>query len=339
MKYDVLIIGAGIIGSLTARELSRYKIKVAVLDKENDVGNVTTMANSAIVHSGYDPVPGTNKAKFNVLGNPLYDKLCDELDVHFYRVGSLTVALYDEQLPVLEELAKRSKINGVDVKFETVNAKLRLCFDDSGTKKYIVAYLNGTYDNFGIFTEEELSGKTVFDWFINSDGRLVAECRGVIKTLGLKSGQTFTTFALNALSDTVKFIEFEYTAESYAYDFLDNITCDSSGVTSPVYSDGFTWSDFKLIYNNMFGSEKTILSTTTKNVDGNVIERMLARYEYLVWKYHYEDFLLRDVVLSSNSSMFEISNSNNTIVLVLTIIVSASAIGTALLIQKKRKEH
>ncbi len=229
--------------------------------------------------------------------------------------------------------------NGVDVKFETVNAKLRLCFDDSGTKKYIVAYLNGTYDNFGIFTEEELSGKTVFDWFINSDGRLVAECRGVIKTLGLKSGQTFTTFALNALSDTVKFIEFEYTAESYAYDFLDNITCDSSGVTSPVYSDGFTWSDFKLIYNNMFGSEKTILSTTTKNVDGNVIERMLARYEYLVWKYHYEDFLLRDVVLSSNSSMFEISNSNNTIVLVLTIIVSASAIGTALLIQKKRKEH
>ena len=103
--------------------------------------------------------------------------------------------------------------------------------------------------------------------------------------------------------------------------------------------DGFTWSDLKLIYNNLFGSEKTILSTTAKNVDGNIIERMLARYEYLVWKYHYEDFLSRDVVLSSNSSMFEISNSNNTIVLVLTIIVSVSAIGTALLIQKKRKEH
>ena len=198
--------------------------------------------------------------------------------------------------------------NGVDVKFETVNSKLRLYFMDGETKKYIVAYLNATYDNFGIFTEEELSGKTVFDWYINSDGRLVAECRGVVKTLGLKSGQTFTTFALNALSATVKFMEFEYTAESYAYDFLDNITCDSSGVTSPVYSDGFTWSDLKLIYNNLFGSEKTILSTTTKNVNGNVIERMLARYEYLVWKYHYEDFLSRDVVLSSNSSMF---GSNN----------------------------
>lgn len=134
-------------------------------------------------------------------------------------------------------------------------------------------------------------------------------------------------------------MEFEYTAESYAYDFLDNITCDSSGATSPVYSDGFTWSDFKLIYNNLFESEKTILSTTAKNVGGNVIERMLARYEYLVWKYHYEDFLSRDVVLSSNNSMFETSNNNNAIILVLTIIVSVSAIGTALLIQRKRKEH
>ncbi len=229
--------------------------------------------------------------------------------------------------------------NGVDVKFEIVNSKLRLYFMDGETKKYIVAYLNATYDNFGIFTEEELSGKTVFDWYINSDGRLVAECRGIVKTLGLKSKQTFTTFALNALSDTVKFMEFEYTAESYAYDFLDNITCNSSGVTSPIYSDGFTWNDFKLIYNNMFGSEKTILSTTAKNVGGNVIERMLARYEYLVWKYHYEDFLSRDVVLSSNSSMFEIKDSNNTVVLVLTIIVSVSAIGTLLFIKKKRKEH
>lgn len=55
MKYDVIIIGAGVIGSFIARELSRYQLNVAVLDKENDVGNVTSMANSAIIHSGYDP--------------------------------------------------------------------------------------------------------------------------------------------------------------------------------------------------------------------------------------------------------------------------------------------
>ena len=117
--YDILIIGAGITGTLIARELSCYQLKVAILDKENDVGNKTTNANSAIIHSGYDPVPGTLKAKFNVLGNPMFDQLSEELDVHFYRIGSLTVALYNEQLKTLEELASRSKENGVEVKLLT----------------------------------------------------------------------------------------------------------------------------------------------------------------------------------------------------------------------------
>ncbi len=116
MKYDVLVLGAGAVGAMIARNLSRYELKVAVLEKENDVGNVTSMANSAIVHSGYDPVPGTNKAKFNVLGNKMFDEIADDLDVHFSRCGSLTVALYDEQLKILDDLAKRSKENGVEVK-------------------------------------------------------------------------------------------------------------------------------------------------------------------------------------------------------------------------------
>ena len=115
-KFDVLIIGAGVTGAMIARNLSKYDIKVALLDKENDVGNLTSNANSAIVHSGYDPVPGTNKAKFNVLGNKMFDQICEELDVSFYRVGSLTVALYDEQLKLLKDLEQRSKENGVEVK-------------------------------------------------------------------------------------------------------------------------------------------------------------------------------------------------------------------------------
>ena len=116
MVYDICIIGAGITGSLIARELSRYKLKILVLEKENDVGNVTTNANSAIIHSGYDPVPGTLKAKLNVLGNAKYDQLTKELDVSFKRIGSLTVAVEDEQLKILEELKERSAQNGVEVK-------------------------------------------------------------------------------------------------------------------------------------------------------------------------------------------------------------------------------
>ena len=115
-KYDVIVIGAGVTGAMISRNLARYDIKVALLDKENDVGNLTSNANSAIIHSGYDPVPGTNKAKFNVLGNKMFDKICEELDVTFARVGSLTVALYDEQLPILKDLEKRSHENGVEVK-------------------------------------------------------------------------------------------------------------------------------------------------------------------------------------------------------------------------------
>ena len=124
--FDVVVIGAGIVGSLVARKLSSYQLSIAVLEKEPDVGNVTTMANSAIVHSGYDPVPGTLKAKLNVLGNKMFDKLCEELDVEMERIGSLTVALYDEQLPLLDKLAERSAQNGVEVKILSAEETLKL---------------------------------------------------------------------------------------------------------------------------------------------------------------------------------------------------------------------
>ena len=124
--FDVVIIGGGIVGSFVARKLSRYKLSIAVLEKEPDVGSATTMANSAIVHSGYDPVPGTLKAKLNVLGNKMMDQVCEELDVEMERIGSLTVALYDEQLPMLEALKKRSAENGVEVQILNAEETLKL---------------------------------------------------------------------------------------------------------------------------------------------------------------------------------------------------------------------
>ena len=113
--YDVVVIGAGIIGTSIARELSKYEAKVLVLEKANDIANGTTMANSAIVHSGYDPVPGTKKAEFNVKGNLMYPQICKELDVPFKKIGSITIALTDEEIETLNELEERSKINGVPV--------------------------------------------------------------------------------------------------------------------------------------------------------------------------------------------------------------------------------
>ena len=114
--HDVLIIGAGVTGTMIARELSKYLLDVVILDKNNDAGDATSSANSAIIHSGYDPEPGSLKAKFNVLGNAKYPELVKQLDVPFIQCGSLTIAIEDEQMPVLEELAERSKLNGVEVK-------------------------------------------------------------------------------------------------------------------------------------------------------------------------------------------------------------------------------
>lgn len=113
---DVIIVGAGVTGAFIARKLARYELNVLLLERESDVGNVTSNANSAIVHSGYDPVPGTLKALLNVRGNKMFDQIADELDLHFNRCGSLTIAINDEQMKTLYELEKRSEQNGVPVK-------------------------------------------------------------------------------------------------------------------------------------------------------------------------------------------------------------------------------
>jgi len=111
--YDVIIIGAGISGTTIARELSRYQLKVIVLEKEYDVATEATMANSAIVHSGHDPKPGTLKAKFNVLGNRMYRKMSEELDIPFMPCGGMVVATNEEELKTLEELYQRGLQNGL----------------------------------------------------------------------------------------------------------------------------------------------------------------------------------------------------------------------------------
>ncbi len=113
MKYDVAVVGAGVIGSLIARELSRYNMKIALIEKCNDMAMGTSKANSAIVHAGFDAKPGSLKAKLNVEGTALMPELCKKLSVPFKPVGSLVVAFSDEEIETLNELLERGRINGV----------------------------------------------------------------------------------------------------------------------------------------------------------------------------------------------------------------------------------
>lgn len=111
--YDVIIIGAGISGTAIARELSKYSLSVLVLDKENDVSNGTTKANTALVHAGYDAPTGSAMAKFNVRGSAMYEDLCKELDVPYKRTGSLVVGFNEEDKETVKSLYEQGKKNGV----------------------------------------------------------------------------------------------------------------------------------------------------------------------------------------------------------------------------------
>ncbi len=110
---DVTVVGCGIVGAAVAFELSRYQISVMVLEKEPDIAMGTTKANSGILHAGYDPKPGTLKAKLNAEGVRLAKALCQQLDVPRQECGSLVVAFSKEEEDTLHQLMKQGEQNGI----------------------------------------------------------------------------------------------------------------------------------------------------------------------------------------------------------------------------------
>jgi glycerol-3-phosphate dehydrogenase len=112
-EYDVAIIGAGVIGCSIARELSRFELDVCVIEKELDVSFGTSCRNSGVLHSGVNYRPGTKRAALNVRGNAMMDDLCARLKVPIKRIGKLTVALDDDDLPGLYRQREQGIANGV----------------------------------------------------------------------------------------------------------------------------------------------------------------------------------------------------------------------------------
>ena len=114
MIYDAIVIGGGAVGCAAARELSRYDLRIALCEKGEDVCVGTSKANSAIVHAGFDAMPGTNKARFNVLGSRMMEKLSRELDFSYRRNGALVLCFDEKAMPILEDLLRRGIANGVE---------------------------------------------------------------------------------------------------------------------------------------------------------------------------------------------------------------------------------
>ncbi len=111
---DIVIIGAGIVGCFLAHDLSKYDLKITVIEKEADIANATTMANSAIIHTGYDPKEGTLKAKLNVRGARMYPSICKELQIDYQPCGAYIVARDEKECRVLQELRERAKQRGIE---------------------------------------------------------------------------------------------------------------------------------------------------------------------------------------------------------------------------------
>ncbi len=113
-KYDVAVIGAGVVGGMIARELSRYKLDIVIIEKEADVAMGATRANSAIVHAGFDAKEGSLKARLNVEGSKMMKKVAEELGVKYKNNGAYVVSFSEEEKEAVRELLERGVKNGVE---------------------------------------------------------------------------------------------------------------------------------------------------------------------------------------------------------------------------------
>jgi len=112
--YDAAVIGAGAVGALTARALTKYELSICLVEKHSQAGYETSKANSAIVHGGYDCTPGTNKAVYNVMGNAMMERTCGELGVEYERCGSFVIAFNEDEKAKLPEMLEQGLTNGVE---------------------------------------------------------------------------------------------------------------------------------------------------------------------------------------------------------------------------------
>ena len=202
-KYDAVIIGAGVVGSAIAMELSRYSIKAAVLEKNSDVGFETSSRNSGVVHAGFNYAPHTLRAELCVNGNRMLHKLSDELHVKMHNIGKLTVAKDEEDLETLKGLLKQGIENGVP-DLEIIDREKINSIQNNITGKWALysptssiinpyhltielaetAFLNGVDVHLNTYVESIAKQKNVF-YISTNNGRF--ETKIIINAAGLNS--------------------------------------------------------------------------------------------------------------------------------------------------------
>lgn len=202
-QYDVIIIGAGAVGCAIARELSRYKIKVAVMEKECDVAAGTSGRNSAVVHAGFNNTPGSLMAKLCVEGNRGFEQVCKELDVRYKKTGKMLIAFDDEDVDTLRNIVEKGYRNGCKELQLVDQAQLRNIIPDTtgiagmlspetaimDPFSYCIALAeNAIFNGVDFFLNHEVQGiHRVSDGFLIISGKRSFKTQYVINSAGLYS--------------------------------------------------------------------------------------------------------------------------------------------------------
>ncbi len=246
--HDIVIIGGGVIGSMVARYLSRYRLDIVLIEKESDVGVVTSSANSALVHAGYDAVTGSLKARMNVAANAMWDTLSGELNFPYSRRGDYVVAVGEEELPSLDALMERGKQNGVPGMRIVSADDMRAAEPGINTNVSgaLWAPTGGICDPFAVTVAAaenavmngvKILFNTAFEDFVIENGRIVGvqtnhgllACRWVINAAGLYSDVVMHKAGVRP--------EFKITPRRGEYYILDRNEIDIYNVLFPVPSE------------------------------------------------------------------------------------------------------
>jgi glycerol-3-phosphate dehydrogenase len=201
MKYDVIIIGGGVSGCAVARSLSKYNLSIALLEKDEDVCSGTSKANSGIVHSGYDPEPGTLMAKLNVVGSKMIKDLSKELDFSYIQNGSMIISFDENDTYKLQALYDRGIQNGVsDMEIlDGDSARLIEPKLSKGVKGALLCKTGGIVDPFGLtYALADNACTNGVDFYFNSPVESIVKEDGLYK-IGCANKRIYrATYVINA---------------------------------------------------------------------------------------------------------------------------------------------
>ena len=244
-KTDVVIIGAGAVGCAIAHELSKYNVKVTVVEKNEDVGGCASKSNSAIIHTGYDAAPGTLESQLVVAANPMYDELCKDLDIPFKRIGAILPAVTDEQFERLPEIKEKAFRNHVyDVEFKTGEELLAMEPElNPEVKGGLYIPRESIIDPF-IFVQAlaENAAENGVEFVLNAKVTDIKTENGKIKSVVTTKGEIETKYVINSaglycdeIAEMVGKADYKVVARKGQFYILDkNTSCQVEHIILPI---------------------------------------------------------------------------------------------------------